>query len=641
MMRLLANTILFFLLWIPAPALGQTAGDWQQGEHVRVRLVSGVTGTGELAEIPLGLEVELAEGWDTYWRMPGDAGAPPLFNWSADLAEDGALAQAQLLFPAPMRHMTSDLETIGYQGHVVFPLLAAPKVAGKALTLNPKLMLLTCGDICIPNDFTLHLAVPAGEAGRSEQADMLDEWRAKVPVRDASGFSVGPARLDEKGAIAMDFAAPAALENPAAFIESDAGNVFLPPQVTVGAGGRQGEIILTPRESGAQIDASKITVTLADGGRGWEQDVALPMPAAAAAAGPKTESAEAPAETPLWLILLFAIIGGAILNLMPCVLPVLSLKVLKFMGHGGREDRDARRSFLATSAGIMVSFLLMAGVVVGLRAAGQTVGWGMQFQQPDFLIFMIAVLLLFAANLWGFFEIQLPAALNDKLFGVTDHPKLLGSFLTGMFATLLATPCSAPFLGTAVGFALVADSPLTFAVFAGLGLGMSLPYLLVAAYPGLATRMPRPGIWMIWLKRVLALALLATALWLGNVLMMEQTNSQTQKFDPAAIEGLVEEGRTVFVDVTASWCVTCQVNKKLVLDQPDIAAVLSKDNVVFIQADWTKPDSVIADYLRSFGRGGIPFNVVYGPGAPQGITLPELLTKDAILEALDKAGEKP
>lgn len=651
MPRLPIFSLLLLLLLAPGAAWSQ-ASDWQDAEQARVRLISGVAGVGNDTEISAGLEVELKPGWHTYWRSPGDAGAPPDLQWNNATMQSVNLDHAELLYPVPDRHIQAGLETIGYEGHLVFPLLLTPKVPGQPVELMPKLTLLVCKDICVPNEFKLHLQIPVGAAVPSSFADLLKDWRARVPVRDLQALQITHTHPGDKGSLLVDFTVTQPLDNPRAFAETQDGGIFNPPDIKLDDDHKQGTITLNLRPGADLPHPAKLTLTLVDGERGWEQTTELAdAPLAEPLTKPPVLAAPLPSmpmpPAPLLTMLLFAFLGGLILNLMPCVLPVLSLKVLKFMGHGGRENHEARHSFLATSAGILTSFMLLAGILLTLRAAGQSVGWGIQFQHQGFLLFLIAVLLVFSGNLWGFFEIQLPAKLNDKLFSASaHHPKLLGDFLTGAFAALLATPCTAPFLGTAIGFALSAGAGEIIGIFAGMGLGMATPYLLVATFPGLATRMPRPGKWMITLKRILALALLGTALWLGWILMMqnqagEQIGEAAIHFDEAAIPQQVADGKTVFVDVTAAWCITCQVNKKLVLDRPEITARLTAPDVVFLKRDWTKPDAAIADYLHRFGRGGIPFNVIYGPGAPQGIVLPELLTVDIVTEALDKAAKKP
>jgi suppressor for copper-sensitivity B len=348
---------------------------------------------------------------------------------------------------------------------------------------------------------------------------------------------------------------------------------------------------------------------------------------------------------------------------------------------------------------------LLAAALVALKLGGATVGWGIQFQQPAFLIFMALVLTLFTANLWGWLEFRLPGRVAAAAGGparAPDEETALGAFLSGAFATLLATPCSAPFVGAAVGFALARGPLEIVAVFLTLGLGLALPYLAVALFPAIAAHLPRPGRWMLHLRAVLGAALLVTAAWLLSVLDAQMGAAASgataglllillallwsmhdaegvrrgislagaavlvgltfltplrfvrdagptavssdkelvgpwRKFDLAAIGTLVEQGHVVFVDVTADWCITCQVNKAAVLARGDVAQHLAEGNVVPMRADWTRPDAAIAHYLASFGRYGIPFNVVYGPRAREGIPLPELLTSEAVLAALDKA----
>jgi suppressor for copper-sensitivity B len=445
-----------------------------------------------------------------------------------------------------------------------------------------------------------------------------------------------------------------------------------------------------------------VTLTLVDGLRSMETSTTVN---AAGAAGTPLGAAGATLGTASGLIAMlgFALVGGLLLNLMPCVLPVLSLKLLSVVSHGGAAPRAIRAGFLASSAGILFSFLVLAGAAIALKMTGSAVGWGIQFQQPLFLVFMVVLVTGFAANLWGLFEIPLPRAIADIAVGGhnadgTPSNSLGGHFATGALATLLATPCSAPFLGTAVGFALARGPLEILAVFTALGLGLALPYLLVAAFPALASRMPRPGRWMLVLRRVLGGTLALTGAWLLSVLAVQVStgaalaiaslmgafilvlairkrlpgrariasgalaaalaltafglpltldrqasqaaaviDGRWAPFDKAAIAEQVAAGRTVFIDVTADWCITCQANKKLVLTRGTVAERLFGQDMVPMRADWTRPDDRISSYLAEHGRYGIPFNIVYGPGAPDGIPLPELLTEAAVLAALDRA----
>jgi suppressor for copper-sensitivity B len=361
----------------------------------------------------------------------------------------------------------------------------------------------------------------------------------------------------------------------------------------------------------------------------------------------------APAPSSLLVILGIALLGGLLLNVMPCVLPVLVLKLTSVLQHGGGEGEHVRLSFLATAAGIVSAFLALAASLVGLKLAGHEIGWGIQFQQPVFLAILATICLVFAANLWGLFQVPLPAMAGDLALTadtrVRNH-KMLGAFLTGVFATVLATPCSAPFVGTAIGFALSRGGTEIFAIFLAMAIGLSLPYLAVAAAPHLAVMLPRPGRWMVWLRKALGVSMAATALWLGWVLagqvgLLQATPADQaqgeavhwQAFDPATIPELVASGKTVFVDVTADWCLTCKVNKSLLLDPPPVSTLLNQDNVVPMVADWTRPDPAISRFLAQHNRYGIPLNVVYGPKAPQGIVLPEICSAETMVEAIKQA----
>jgi suppressor for copper-sensitivity B len=353
---------------------------------------------------------------------------------------------------------------------------------------------------------------------------------------------------------------------------------------------------------------------------------------------------------------------------------------------------------------------VLATAAVALKALGMTVGWGIQFQQPLFLSAMAVVVGLFACNLFGLFEISLPGwAQGLGLIGTAGRtgPRVQGlraHFLTGAFATLLATPCSAPFLGTAVGFALARGPAEIYLIFTVLGLGLALPYLAIAAVPALVARLPRPGSWMIALRRVLGLVLAGTATWLLSVLAAQvgpgpplgigallvalglflwlgrltpkrrfaisaltallalaalglstafATRNDTvagvdagaearwRPLDLRRIHDLVSEGKVVFVDVTAEWCITCQINKSLVIDGRRVSERLNAEGVIAMRGDWTLPNEEISRYLESFGRYGIPFDAVYGPGAPEGLALPEILTVNAVIEALAQAADGP
>ena len=371
-----------------------------------------------------------------------------------------------------------------------------------------------------------------------------------------------------------------------------------------------------------------------------------------------------------------------------------------------KKHKDhAKQGFFITGLGIIASFMLLALITVVLKESGQAFGWGIHFQNPHFLLFVFLVLVAFAASLCGVFEIDLPTGTGDWLITHEGKGKIK-DFLSGMFATLLATPCSAPFLGTALSFALARNASDIFLVFLFLGLGFASPYFLIASLPQRYIILPKPGVWMVWAQTILGALLALTAVWIGWILTFHlplwvlllstalalmavslfwikhhkrptlkawaiaapifliawslswvattdptpthpQKGAQTspelenwEAFQPEAIQKLVAEGKTVFVDVTAEWCVNCKVNKSLVMNDPQIVTLLGRNDVVAMRADWTREDPRITEFLKTYGRIAIPFNIVFGPKNPDGVPLPEILSIDVVMEALQEAGLK-
>jgi suppressor for copper-sensitivity B len=710
---ILVLAILSGLPWTGASRALAAAGEWARADMIEARLVSAVTGTGGLGRVPLGLHLRMAPGWKTYWRSPGDAGLPPRIDWTGSTGLDGA----EIGWPAPHRFTLFGIETFGYEHEVVFPIEAGAAEPGGPMALKAGVDVLVCSDICVPQRFDLALDVPAGPASPGAEAQLVNRFRSAIPGDGAvSGLSVERVVATGSGIEAVVLSREPLVE-PDLFVETAEGHAFGAPRIDFAEDGRRATIRLPLAEGMDRLPplgGMETTLTVVDGPRAAEiRSVVSPEGGSSAASegGPAAVSEHglmAVSEHGLMAVLGVALLGGLLLNLMPCVLPVLSLKLFSVMGHGGAPPRAVRAGFLSSAAGILASFLVLAAALAGLKQAGAAVGWGIQFQQPLFLVFMVVLVTLFACNLWGLFEIPLPRFLADAggrghgAGGGDGHPSLAGHFSTGMLATLLATPCSAPFVGTAVGFALARGPAEIFAVFLALGAGLASPYLLVAAAPRLAARLPRPGRWMVALRRVLALALAATALWLLGVLSSQLSpeagtavavlmlsaaallalrrrfggglrlagavlagglfaaafalplfadmrsgaaaraeDARWAPFDRAAVAPAVAAGRTVFVDVTADWCITCKANKALVIDRGEVARRLSGDGVVAMRADWTRPDPAISAFLSDHGRYGIPFNIVYGPGAPEGIVLPELLSEGAVLDALDRAAERP
>lgn len=687
-------------LWPHLAYSAEAASAWEKGPKADVRLIAATTAVGQLGAIPLGMEVKLQPGWKTYWRSPGDAGIPPQIDFTGSTN----VAATQFRWPVPARFNYYDLETFGYSKEVVFPIDLELERPGEPVALRARVDMLICDDVCIPHTMNLSLDLPGGPAALSDHANLIDRYKVQVPG-DGTNVGLTFAAASFSGSntnplLEVAFRGAVPFDNPDVLIEGFEDHAFSKPEIEITDGGMLLLARMTAEDifgDGAPVDlaAQPVTLTLIDGARSMETQV-TPVP------GPLVVDGASMRYVTLLSIVGLALIGGLILNLMPCVLPVLSIKLLSVVSHGGGDRKQVRLGFLATTAGIVVSFLALATLAVGVKAAGFSVGWGIQFQQPLFIVAIVVILTLFAANMWGLFEINLPGRVSDVAVKASGGTSLSGNFFQGAFATVLATPCTAPFLGTSIGFALSRGAGEIYAIFAALGVGMALPFILIALFPALATKLPKPGPWMGWLKKFLALALVATAVWLLSVMGFQVSAtaafvvgalmvaiaalfairryvspamvravpaaiaivivgafaapatlsalnlngdgapaaiaSDWRPFDRAAISQLVAAGNVVFVDVTAEWCITCLVNKKRVLEVGDVAGALNNPKVIAMRADWTKPNESISNYLASFNRFGIPFNVIYGPNSPSGVVLPELLSNKAVFAGLEKAG---
>ena len=685
-------------LWSRAAAADAFAGntfatDWAVGKQAAVRLVvdPGVNGA-----LRLGLQFRLEPGWKTYWRAPGDAGLPATVDWSGSRN----VAVAAIAWPAPTRYSLQGFETFGYEDALVLPMKAQTTRPGAAVHLAALVDYLVCRQVCLPNEAHLSLDLPSdpGSAAARPWRDLLDRAEARVPLQAQPGQAAGGIAITaltaggvgKTGFLDVTVTARPPLVAPDIMVEGLEIGVPLRPSLVPGPDGAV--ILHLPLAAAAGLDLAKLqghraTVTLVDPPRAVSVALEVTPPRVAATPSPSFGVA----------ILVTALLGGFILNFMPCVLPVLSIKVLAVVGLSEASSARWRAGFLATAAGIVTSFLALAALLAAAKTAGMAIGWGIQFQQPVFLASLAAVTTGFAANLFGLFEIPLPSALAALLSGRTPRPpghhSLAGSFVTGVLATVMATPCSAPFLGTAVGFGLAGGIGDIFAVFFCLGLGLAGPYLLLAAMPWLSRFLPRPGHWMLTLRRLLGLPLLATSVWLITVVSGEAGSVPAlvvailasgalilmlvarrgvpssslaallflamplaalsfapvptstvaanqgiwQSFDPDRIPAEITAGHVVFVDATADWCLTCKANELAVLDKAPVYPRLIRPGVVAMRADWTRPDPRIAKLLSVYHRYGIPLYVVYGPGSPLGEALPEIITPDAVITALDRA----
>jgi suppressor for copper-sensitivity B len=655
---------------------------------VAARLISAEDGiTPDAASVSLGLVLEYGEGWKGYWRTPGEVGLAPEVDWR----DSSNLASAEILWPAPDRFEAFGIENFGYSGLVVLPIRATLKDRGKPLQLRASVTLLTCSDVCVPHAFDLALDVPSGTGIDHVSADAIATFVARVPANaDESDIRITTVAHDERSsALVVTAESDRPFETVDVFPEFGPLVTFGKPDIRLNRD-RSDLWARIPLNAWSDEHTTPF-LTLTDSGRA----VTAPVVLSADVPAPPYERASSSASVlQLATIAAIAFLGGLILNVMPCVLPVLSIKLASVLKASGQSQRIIRNGFLFTAMGVLTFVWILAMFVLGLKWVGVSVGWGIQFQNPVFVALMFIVISIFAANLFGLFEISLPSGIQNRLGANSTGSGYAADFGTGLLAAVLATPCSAPFLGTAITFALAGSATDVLFVFTALGIGLASPYLFIAGRPGLVERLPRPGRWMLLVKAGLGLLLVATAGWLlfilvgltgwpGAALVAACTtvlilllktgrprgtsrsslvaaslilpliwvglfthqsrpedptaNTYWQAFEPQQIARYVSEGQTVFVDVTADWCLTCKANKTLVLDRGPIAVRLSDETVIAMQADWTRPNDEIARFLERHGRYGIPFNIVFGPGAPSGIVLPEVLTQARVIAAIDKA----
>lgn len=690
--------LLLFIFGLSSSAFAQApeTGWITNFNHLPVKVNFQLTGQVQENTVNGILNVDLAKDWKTYWRSPGEGGVAPTFEWDQ---QSYNIENIDWSWPIPKRYPLLGVETVGYKDQIHFPIQLHLKDEKQASRLKGTLTLASCTTICVLTDYEIDLsfdpnllAINEDVAFAYAQATssvpiLVDQNAIKAQKNNANITNIISSWDQFNQEVSVQLVHQIGWEAPDLFIDSEdpaLENVFFSkPIITVL--GKQVTATFNASSWGGEVDLSNadVNITVVDA------DVAVEI---ATTLGNQTISAVGES---IWSIFLVALIGGLILNIMPCVLPVLGMKLSSVLGVDGSQRSQVRKQFLASSAGIVSSFWLLALFLLVLKLSGEALGWGIQFQSPYFITFMVIVTAIFTANMLGLFEIQLPPSMQTWLATKGGH-SYLGHYLQGMFATLLATPCSAPFLGTAVAFALGASSWQLFAVFTALGLGMALPWLLIALFPSIALLMPKPGKWMGTIKLVFGLLILATCLWLVSllssfigllysmlvavfilvifaVLVLKKhgkrlffitfgvfmivaaialiTGSLTAKhwanplqddiawvpLNAQRIEEEVNKGNVVFVDVTAKWCVTCKANKIGVLLQDPVYSALQEDGVMAMSGDWTVRSESVTAYLQSFGRYGVPFNIVYGPAAPNGIELSTILNSEDVLNAIEQA----
>ena len=481
---------------------------WNMGEESQVRIISPLTHNNNQKEIFLGLEYHLQDGWKTYWQSPGDGGFPQEINWN----RSKNIKSLEIQWPVPQKFEILGLQSIGYQNNIIFPLkidLINPQESTEViLDIN----YLVCKDICIPGNAVLDLIIPAGEGSLTKHSFNLEKSLSTLPLKslDLSFIKKTETNIfldDKKIYFKLSSIAKKIFKNPKIFLHTKYGLPVTNPKIELSANFKKLDIAFIFDKNLISDPIVQAEFVIVDQNQSLVVREAITI-----------ENNKFISNNNTLLILLFAFIGGFILNGMPCVLPILSIKILSMLQHLDNKS-SIRRSFFVTSLGIVTSFIMLAISFMLLRYLGVSVGWGMQFQQPVFLMIIALILSFFAFNLLGYFELPIPNFMNNQFVSGLHTNYYLRDFFNGFFATVMATPCSAPFVGTAIAVAFTQSFTMMLLVFLFMSLGMASPYLVVSLFPNLLNFFPKPGKWMIYLKYILGIFLLVTLIWIGNILL--------------------------------------------------------------------------------------------------------------------------
>jgi len=695
-------SLLCWLLVAVAPhGLAQT---YQGKQLVRAELLADTTAIVPGKSFTVGLLLRMAPGWHTYWKFSGDAGLPTELKWKLP----PGWKISDIRWPIPLKTIDpGDIETYGYENEVLLMQEITPpsNLDTSSAKLAAEANWLVCEKICIPGSATLQLDLPVASTSQPANTDVFGRYRGLVPQ---NWPKPDVARADWSR-VGSDLRLKITSETLAKYPAID---FFpLPEQDTIVGhpavqSRNNNEIVFRIPLESAPKDLSSIAglVVFAQQPNGDDR-AAWQITSAPAVSATRPAPARG-----IFTFLLFGFLGGIILNLMPCVLPVISLKIFGFVQQAGQSRQKIFRSGIAFTIGIFAWFIALAILLIALKGAGRDVTWGgFQFTNPYFVLALSVIVLVFALNLFGVFEVSLPQPVTRNLLSTSERKDLLGSFFQGVFATVLATPCTAPFLGTALGFAFTQSAAIILAMFIAIAAGMSAPYLLLSAQPAWLRFLPRPGLWMLHVKQFMGFLLLATllfllyvvgaqrglegAIWASCFLLVisvacwmkgafvvptvsavkrivvlvlmllfvigsgvyfigdkfqsakiasadSQIRGDWQPFTPERLQTELEQGRIVFVDFTAAWCLTCKFNEASVLEAQDVREAFQRHGIVKLKADWTNGDPVITKLLQQFGRPGVPLYVLYPAKNEEPIVFPELLTKSMILDKLETVARR-
>jgi thiol:disulfide interchange protein DsbD len=670
---------LFFLLALlmAAPAFAQDGGP-----KVHARLVAEDKAIAPGGTITVALEEKIAPRWHTYWKNPGDAGAPTEIQWTLPPGWKAGPIQ----WPRPKRLPVGPLMDYGYEGTPwLLTTLTAPPDATGTVTIKAQASWLVCEQICIPEDATLNLTLAVGKQ-EADPAVVKNFAAARALLPVASPWKLNYALGDTLDIYVAAPSLAAAHPTSADFFPARAGIIKNAAPQLVGYA-KDGLVLrLTPGNKVNGLLEGLLVLTSTDGSTQALEVSVPPGPVPPA----EFSSSAASGDLTLWLAVLFAFLGGIILNVMPCVLPILAMKALSLATHGA----EGRKESFAYVAGAVLSFAVLGLAIVALRAGGQSVGWGFQLQSPIAVAGFALLVFAVALNLSGLFEVGSITAGE----GLAHRHGMMGAFFTGVLAVAVAAPCTAPFMAAALGFALTQSAVSALAVFVALGLGFALPFLLLGVWPRLLAFIPKPGAWMLTFKQFLAFPMYAAAAWLVWVLTQQtgprgvalisaamialalaawlwsvtrnlsargrgigalvtllvllsgiyavsllhgaaaapaaQTSKLGEPYTAAKLASLRAANRPVFVDATAAWCITCLVNEDAVLSRDSVKSAFAARNVAYLVADWTNQNPEVTALLKENGRSGVPLYLYYAPGASKPVILPQILTESGVLGAL-------
>jgi thiol:disulfide interchange protein len=666
-----------------------------QAAHTQAQLVLGDDLAQPGKTVLVGVHLKMEPGWHTYWKNPGEAGMATKIVWHLP---QGVTA-GDVQWPLPEKLPPAEVTTYGYDNEVMLlvPLKLAADVKPGPLALSAKVSWLECKEQCLPGDTTVQATLNVGsETKASAGAALLKEWQGKLPRTDKLfSFKVHWEKkaIDDSRTLVIEGMQTAADKN----LTVEKGDFFSDPSNDYEIQGATEKLPFSSgfafRKTVKKIEQwpAKISGVVVVEGNGQRNGFEINEPVTDA------DSKAAAPTKPLGQMLLYAFIGGLILNIMPCVLPVIALKILGFVGDARSNPRRVRNLGIVYTLGVLVSFLALASVVIGLKAAGHKAGWGLQFSNPQFVVALTILVFLVALNLFGVFEVNLGGRAMSAAGELASKHGVAGAFFNGILATVLATPCTAPFLSIALGFAFAQSTAIILMIFLSVGIGLAMPYLVLSFQPTWLKFLPKPGAWMEKFKILMGFPMLATGVWLlslasgssdkskllsyglflvalamgvwiwgefvqrgtkrkglaaaasilvlmgGGAFAFSTNHSgeiEWQAWSSAAVAKAQSEGHPVLVDFTADWCLTCQVNKKVAIEVASVRDKLKQIGAVNLVGDYTQQPPAMTDELNRYQRAGVPLVLVF-PGKPNAepVVLPEVLTSGIVLSALDQASK--